>query len=90
MVTYLTSATTKARCAEDVTGGGHIARMCKGKPHQQEANPPREQVEHVGTDADSADSDNDPLSFCVNAIIKESLTRIMLEPIVAGVWLPMK
>ena len=71
---------------------GHIARVCKGKPHQQEANPPREQVEYVGADADSADSDSDddPVAFRVNAVIKDSSSRIMLEPIVAGVRLPME
>ena len=90
LVMHLTGATTNPRCAEDVTGGGHIARVCKGRPHQQEANPPREQVEYVGADADSADSDDDPVAFRVNVVIKDSSSRIMLEPIVAGVRLPME
>lgn len=64
--------------------------MCKIKPRQPEARPPQEQVEYVGTDDESTDSDSDQLAFDVRTVIKDSTSRIMLEPTVGGLHLLME
>ena len=45
--------------------------MCKGKPSQQEAQPPSEQVEYVETEDDSFDSDYEQAGFAIRTLIKE-------------------
>ena len=47
-------------------------------------------MEYVGTDDESTDSDSDQLAFDVRTVIKDSTSRIMLEPTVDGVRLPME
>ena len=45
--------------------------MCKGKPAQQEAQPPHEQVEYVETEDDSTDSDYEQAAFAICTVVKE-------------------
>ena len=65
--------------------------MCKEKSAPQGTqSPPHNQVEYLETGDDSTDSELEQTTFTINAVTKGSGSRIMLEPKVDGVLLPME
>ena len=85
LVTYLTAATIRARCAENVTNKATLSRCVKESQLSQNLKYLVRRWSMLRQD-DSINGDDEQVAFAIRTVIKEPASRIMLEPICQWNW----